>query len=375
MFELTTVVIFFLQFLLVGACLYLIMCADPNSQGILGKAHRFVYKLIPSLYSSSKDTNKKTNIFFRIADKIINYLCYTNHPLVQIFYVIVAGGGFVVYCHFGLFKHFPNQQVSSIHIYVGSLFAFFCFYSYYLACKVSPGKICKENVKQYTKTYEKYYDDVLFEKGNNCSTCNIVKPARSKHCKTCNMCVAKFDHHCIWIRQCVGEKNYKYFLLFIGSHALLTLYGGIIGILCLYGIVLDSNLLHAKFRIPGSNEVIDANWSIILKYLFYKETMFVFIIILCIIMGITLTLFLLYHFSMVKDNMTTNERIKRSDFISFLEKETKKMEKDIDEPDQTAENKLEKQQKLKKYKRDLELLKKWFPTKGFKQNLRDIWNL
>lgn len=50
-------------------------------------------------------------------------------------------------------------------------------------------------------------------------------------------------------------------------------------------------------------------------------------------MGVTLTLFLFYHFSMVKDNMTTNERIKRSDFMSFIENETKKLEKAVLETD------------------------------------------
>lgn len=53
--------------------------------------------------------------------------------------------------------------------------------------------------------------------------------------------------------------------------------------------------------------------------------MFVFIIILCLIMGITLTFFLLYHFSMIKDNMTTNEKIKRSDYLSYIEDEIKKL--------------------------------------------------
>lgn len=52
---------------------------------------------------------------------------------------------------------------------------FFCFYSYYLACKVSPGKITKENVKNKLKKFDKFYDDVLFEKNNKCTTCEILK--------------------------------------------------------------------------------------------------------------------------------------------------------------------------------------------------------
>ncbi len=59
--------------------------------------------------------------------------------------------------------------------------------------------------------------------------------------------------------------------------------------------------------------------------MFYKETMFVFIIILCLIMGITLIIFFFYHLSMVRNDVTTNEKIKKSDMISFLEKEIKKI--------------------------------------------------
>jgi len=95
----------------------------------------------------------------------------------------------------------------------------------------------------------------------------------------------------------------------------------------LYGIVVDNNLLKSKFRIPGTDEISDATWSIIVKYVFYKETMYVFIIVLCVVMGVTLTIFLQYHFSMIKDNMTTNERIKRSDFMDFLAKEINRIQK------------------------------------------------
>lgn len=75
---------------------------------------------------------------------------------------------------------------------------FACYYSFYKACTVDPGRIKgKEVAKAALKRYP--FDGVMFKKENECTTCKIDKPARSKHCAVCNVCVEKFDHHCIWI--------------------------------------------------------------------------------------------------------------------------------------------------------------------------------
>jgi len=56
-----------------------------------------------------------------------------------------------------------------------------------------------------------------------CSTCNIFRPPRSKHCNSCNVCVSKFDHHCPWVGTCIGERNHKYYFLFLVSVSALTI--------------------------------------------------------------------------------------------------------------------------------------------------------
>ena len=63
----------------------------------------------------------------------------------------------------------------------------------------------------------------------------------------CNMCVEKQDHHCVWINGCVGAQNYRYFLWFLASHAIMC--SDIAFITCyIFVAVIDSrNLLNAMF--------------------------------------------------------------------------------------------------------------------------------
>lgn len=69
----------------------------------------------------------------------------TNHPLVQIFYIVIAVGGFAFYEVKGIMKHMPSQNLGVIHVYIANILAGICFYIYYKACAVSPGQITAQN--------------------------------------------------------------------------------------------------------------------------------------------------------------------------------------------------------------------------------------
>ena len=82
--------------------------------------------------------------------RIANYVFYTNHPLVQFFYLLVAVGGFLVYCIYGFFAIFDgNPEVNHYHTLIGIGLALYSFYSYGQACYYSGGVINSKNVGQY----------------------------------------------------------------------------------------------------------------------------------------------------------------------------------------------------------------------------------
>lgn len=185
--------------LLSVAFLYLFVCVDERGTGVLAKLKVLFWHMLPEML---KKVARRIcgHTFVTLVERLANYICHKPNPLVQIVYFICAFGGFYIYVRDG-FKHLPNERLSDIHIYSGTILMIACYGSYFMACYVDPGRIDKTSGKStLDRAIRRFkFDNVIFEKGLKCRTCAFQKPPRSKHCSMCNFCVEKLDHHCIWI--------------------------------------------------------------------------------------------------------------------------------------------------------------------------------
>jgi palmitoyltransferase len=106
------------------------------------------------------------------------------------------------------------------------------------------------------------------------------KPHRSHHCSMCGECVLKMDHHCPWMNNCVGYHNQRYF-----SGFLLWL-----GIGCFYSCFscLWVQFHYSQYTVATSSHVF-------------------FIAILTAALGLTMALYVLWNWYLLKTNQTAIE--------------------------------------------------------------------
>lgn len=109
---------------------------------------------------------------------------------------------------------------------------------YYAACFVDPGylpvvkkrpvKLTATSSTEAAESDEEGSTMLKFQtsegdfKYRQCDFCEIQQPMRTKHCEDCGKCVRKYDHHCPWLEACIGERNHKFFWLFLLATSALT---------------------------------------------------------------------------------------------------------------------------------------------------------
>ncbi|KAK4238011.1 DHHC palmitoyltransferase-domain-containing protein [Achaetomium macrosporum] len=196
--------------------------------------YKLIWVLIPN-GAASLDQRISGGKIFTSCSRLGNYLMYDRHPTILIFFLVLLIGGEALY----LPAAWP--QFSPLVKTTGAVAILLPYVFLYLSAFSDPGYITPSN--HITEMARYPYDFTLFHPGAACSTCDFLKPARSKHCRVCKRCIARQDHHCIFINNCVGAGNHHWFVLLLLSTAVLTLYGGVLGV----------GLMTAKMRLrfPG----------------------------------------------------------------------------------------------------------------------------
>ncbi|CAD1810455.1 DHHC palmitoyltransferase family protein [Candida parapsilosis] len=156
-----------------------------------------------------------------------------------------------------------------------------------ILCALSdPGTVTIKSIKSYPYLP----NQLIFFRDNKCNTCQVSKPARSKHCSVCGHCYLLYDHHCVWVNNCIGWKNYKWFFLFLVANINMLVYGGI---LCYQA--LSSHLTQ-----------LTQLWRVITKTTDANKVTGIFLI-LCSIFSPVVVLFTGLHLRYIYLGVTTNE--------------------------------------------------------------------
>ncbi|XP_078414624.1 palmitoyltransferase ZDHHC4 isoform X1 [Cetorhinus maximus] len=177
-------------------------------------------------------------------------------------------------------------------------------YFFYQCCTKDPGMISPSNHKQLLKVY--MYDGILYQQSHICPTCELAKPARSKHCRVCNRCVHRFDHHCVWVNNCIGALNIRYFLLYLVTLSGMAAAVGTVTVRFLIQVALMSNL-HQAMYVNTDGEHVPVGILYIVQKLFLTFPRIFFMLGFTLLTFFLLAGYTAFHFYLVMTNQTSNE--------------------------------------------------------------------
>ncbi|KAF4122187.1 palmitoyltransferase ZDHHC4 [Geosmithia morbida] len=232
------------------------------------------------------------------------HMLYDRHPTVVIFFAAILVGGELAY----LPTAWPvmsglTRLTSSVAVVLPYVFL-------WLACAADPGYVTGETVDYHMSLYP--YDYAIFHPGRICRTCDLPKPPRSKHCSLCKRCVARADHHCIFINGCVGYGNHHWFVLLLLSTAVLTAYGGLLGMSILSA---DIRVHHPGWSAwPLSSTLSWTRWCALFAVAIRAYSGLGAATLLSLLTSPLIWGLLLYTLYLIYLGTTTNESLKWSDF-------------------------------------------------------------
>ena len=149
---------------------YALAFADTESGGLNGRVSRFIFVDTPQWISKTLASCLGPSLYRQLASTY-DYAVNERNPIMQVVYLIVLNVSFFCWLIFGA-PLLPNGMIGYHHKYIAYLGVAACHYSFYIACKKSPGVIVSENIRCFSHNP---YDGALYVDGYGCRTCDIKK--------------------------------------------------------------------------------------------------------------------------------------------------------------------------------------------------------
>ncbi|XP_037670365.1 palmitoyltransferase ZDHHC4 isoform X2 [Choloepus didactylus] len=239
----------------------------------------------------------------RAIQRLLHYFLHTRNHAFIILHLILQGMVYTEYT-WEIFGYCRELEFSLYYLLLPYLLLFvnLCFFA--LTYVTNPGTVTKANELLLLQVYE--FDEVMFLKNTRCPTCDLRKPARSKHCSVCNRCVHRFDHHCVWVNNCIGAWNTGYFLIYLSTLTAAAASVTAVSAAFLVQLAILSDLyLETYIDDLGHPQVVDITFLV--QYLFLTFPRIVFMLGFVLILSFLLGGYLCFALYLAITNRTTNE--------------------------------------------------------------------
>ncbi|XP_031557615.1 probable palmitoyltransferase ZDHHC4 [Actinia tenebrosa] len=242
-------------------------------------------------------------IVLNFIDQIVDYLFFKRNYCMVLFYTFLITSGSAIYT----VKIVPFFEKANVFCVITYLLITADVIFFVICCRSDPGIISSHTLDKYINDY--HYDGLYYTK-SKCHTCGTDKPSRSKHCSICNMCVSRFDHHCSWVNNCIGKHNYKYFLAFIFTTCLLSIYTTVIILVVFTYIVISEGLMSMKY-VGNDGGTYPVTIRHICQHLLIDQPIIFTLLVTALMVSFLLSIFSCVHIYLLFTNQTTNELYKR----------------------------------------------------------------
>ncbi|XP_005368071.1 probable palmitoyltransferase ZDHHC4 isoform X1 [Microtus ochrogaster] len=286
--------LFYLAFLLIGIVMICIFTKSQRLKGLVLEGAQVCSCVIPQCLQ-------------RAGRRLLHQLFHTRNPTFIVLHLLLQG---LVYAEYTLeiFGYCQELEFYLPYLLLPYLLLGVNLLFFTLTSSANPGTINKTNESLLLEVYE--FDHVMFPENSRCSTCDLRKPARSKHCRVCDRCVHRFDHHCVWVNNCIGAWNTRYFLIYLLT---LTASAATIAILSaafLVRLVAVSDLYQDTY-IDDLGHVQSVDTVFLIQYLFLAFPRIIFLLGFVMVLSLLLAGYLCFLLYLAATNQTTNEWCKR----------------------------------------------------------------